>query len=156
MSSRNSQEQSSGKVVRTSQKVTTSNEKSKRDKLVGKAESLIGSRYHYGGNSPKEGFDCSGFTCFVMRSEAIDLPRTSADQSRTGKRKRLSMARKGDLVFFGHGNRVTHVGIVAIHTQGRLEVIHSTSSRGVVRDDILGSDYWRSRVLWVVDFSELY
>lgn len=126
-----------------------------RTSLVDYAESLVGSRYKYGGNSPREGFDCSGFTCYVMRNADIVLPRTSTDQSRIGRRKQVEDADPGDLIFFGHGSRVTHVAIVVRNTRGKLEVVHSTSSRGVVRDEIHGSEYWRKRTLWAVDLADI-
>lgn len=126
-----------------------------RTALVDFAESLIGVGYRYGGDSPARGFDCSGFTCYVMRQAQIQLPRTSHEQARLGRKKEVTRVRPGDLIFFGHGNRVTHVAIVLSRDRNRIDVVHSTSSRGVVRDNILGSDYWRNRTLWAVDLTDL-
>lgn len=118
--------------------------------IVGMAESLVGARYRYGGNSPERGFDCSGLTCYVYSNMGIVLPRTSSDQSRFGKRKKLNETEPGDLVFFGTGSRVTHVGIVVDRTASAIYMVHSSSSGGVRRDEILSSTYWNSRVLWAV------
>ncbi len=118
--------------------------------LLGTAESLIGTSYRYGGTSPERGFDCSGFTSYVFGSQAISLPRTSTDQSKFGRRKDFRDAEVGDLVFFGTGSRVNHVGIVVEKSRGELVVIHSTSSSGVRKDEINSSPYWRSRKLWAV------
>jgi len=123
--------------------------------LIYEADRLIGVDYRYGGTSPARGFDCSGFTSYVFDKMHIEIPRTSTDQSKAGKRKKFSDANVGDLVFFGTGNRVTHVGIVVARTSKKLEVIHSTSSSGVRRDEIFGSQYWNSRTLWAVDFESL-
>ncbi len=123
--------------------------------LVEQADKLIGVNYRYGGTSPGRGFDCSGFTSYVFDKSNIEIPRTSTDQSRAGKRKKFKDADVGDLVFFGTGNRVTHVGIVVAKSKNKLEVIHSTSSSGVRRDEIFGSKYWNSRTLWAVDFESL-
>ncbi len=123
--------------------------------LIAQADKLIGTDYRYGGTSPSRGFDCSGFTSYVFNKMEIDIPRTSTDQSRTGKRKNFKDADVGDLVFFGTGNRVSHVGIVVSKAKNRMEVIHSTSSSGVRRDEIFGSEYWSSRTLWAVDFYSL-
>ena len=126
-----------------------------RQGIVATAEKLLGSKYRYGGESPRSGFDCSGFTSYVMQTQGLSLPRTSGQQARSGPRKKVTQAEPGDLLFFGTGSRVTHVAIV-IHREGRsLEVIHSTSTGGVRRDDVLASDYWRSRVLWAVDARSL-
>ena len=90
-----------------------------------------------------------------MRQAQIQLPRTSHEQARLGRKKEVTKVRPGDLIFFGHGNRVTHVAIVLSRDRNRIDVVHSTSSRGVVRDNILGSEYWRNRTLWAVDLADL-
>lgn len=123
--------------------------------LIEQADKLIGVSYRYGGTSPSRGFDCSGFTSYVFDKMDIDIPRTSTDQSRAGKRKNFKDADVGDLVFFGTGSRVTHVGIVVAKSKNRMEVIHSTSSSGVRIDEIFGSQYWNSRTLWAIDFDSL-
>jgi len=123
--------------------------------LIKEADKLIGVRYRYGGTSPSRGFDCSGFTSYVFNKINIDIPRTSGDQSKAGKRKKIKDANIGDLIFFGTGDRVTHVGIVVSRTRSTIEVIHSTSSSGVRKDEIFGSEYWGSRVLWAIDFESL-
>ncbi len=120
------------------------------NRLIINAEELIGTKYRYGGTSPERGFDCSGFTSCVFASQDIQLPRTSTDQSRMGKRIPFEDAREGDLVFFGTGSRVNHVGLVVSKRGHSLEVIHSTSSNGVRKDDVNSSTYWRSRRLWAI------
>ena len=60
----------------------------------------------------------------------------------------MSELQEGDLVFFGTNNKVSHVAIVANVDQNELKVIHSTSSRGVVIDDISSSNYWKKRYLF--------
>lgn len=123
--------------------------------IVTEAEKLIGVEYRYAGTTPSRGFDCSGFTSYVYDKARIGLPRTSTEQSRSGKRKDFDDAETGDLVFFGTGQRVTHVGIVVARSEGKMEIVHSTSSRGVIRNEVYGSDYWRSRKLWAVDKDSL-
>ena len=120
------------------------------DNVIRNAQILLGSNYRYGGTSPERGFDCSGFTSYVYRACGITLPRTSSEQSKAGRRKSVDQARAGDLIFFGTGSRVTHVGIVSSSAKNQLEMIHSSSSGGVRTDAVLSSPYWKSRVLWVV------
>jgi hypothetical protein len=37
-----------------------------------------------------------------------------------------------------------------------LWVIHSTNQKGVYREDVLVSSYWKKRLLYAVDFSSLH
>jgi cell wall-associated NlpC family hydrolase len=76
------------------------------------AASLKGRPYRYGATGPSA-FDCSGYTRYVFARNGISLPRTSRAQYRATKRISKAGARKGDLVFFGRGSAVYHVGIYA-------------------------------------------
>ena len=125
---------------------TTSN--SKRTKIVSTAKRYLGKSYVYGGKKPSTGFDCSGFTAHVYKNNGVNISGPSHYQAKKGKRKSMKELEKGDLVFFGKGNKVSHVAIVAQKSKNKLEVIHSTSSRGVVIDDIASSDYWMDRYLF--------
>lgn len=60
------------------------------------------------------GFDCSGFTRWVF-SHALgrELPRTAAEQSALGTGVSLDELVPGDLLFWGSGSGVYHVGIYA-------------------------------------------
>ncbi|HEY9016608.1 MAG TPA: C40 family peptidase [Gemmatimonadales bacterium] len=100
------------------------------------ARQYVGTRYSYGGDSPAEGFDCSGFVQYVFGRQGVELPRTSRLQASAGER--LSVAvdslRPGDLLFFAStGAGVNHVAIYA----GNNRIIHSTAGAGqVVYDDL--------------------
>ncbi len=121
---------------------------SKRSKIVHTAKKYIGKSYVYGGKKPSTGFDCSGFTSHVFKNNGVDISGPSHQQARKGKKKSKHELQKGDLVFFGKNNKVSHVAIVADVNRNKIEVIHSTSSRGVVIDDISNSDYWQKRYLF--------
>ena len=71
------------------------------------ASRYAGTAYRYGGTTPA-GFDCSGFTSYVLRQVGIDLPRTSDSQRAATARISRSEAVPGDLVFMPG-----HVGIYA-------------------------------------------
>lgn len=114
------------------------------DSVLEKGLSLIGTRYRFGGNSVKTGFDCSGFIGYLFREElGMELPRSTRDMINIDaplvERKALE---PGDLVFFstaGRG-RVSHAGIYL----GDDQFIHSSSSRsGGVRIDSLDDRYWK-------------
>ena len=116
--------------------------------VVASAEKFLGLRYKWGGKTPKSGFDCSGFTSFVMQENGVNVQGASHHQSKLGKRVSKSKVAPGDLIFFGKGSKVSHVAIVKANIGNSLEVIHSTSGSGVRVDDINNSNYWNKRYLY--------
>jgi cell wall-associated NlpC family hydrolase len=111
-------------------------------RLVSYARSLVGIHYKYGGNSPKAGFDCSGFVDHVFRhTQSIDLPRSSEEISHAGQAVSADNLGIGDLVFFNTlHHRFSHVGIYV----GGDRFIHApSSSTGSVRTDNMREDYWK-------------
>jgi cell wall-associated NlpC family hydrolase len=129
-------------------------EKSTRKKIIDTAYSYIGANYRSGGKNPDTGFDCSGFTSFVFRKNGIDISGPSHDLAKLGKSKNKNELAPGDLVFFGSSERISHVAIVSSVNSNSLEVIHSTTSAGVKKDNILHSEYWESRFLFGRDIIE--
>ncbi len=106
-----------------------------QDQIISTAKEYIGTRYVYGGSTPK-GFDCSGFTSYVFNQYGVSLPRTSAGMySESGQS--VSDLQKGDLVFFANNGRVFHVGIYIENNQ----FISATTSYGVKIDKI-NDNYW--------------
>lgn len=124
-----------------------------RSDIVDHAGELLGIKYKYAGNKPREGFDCSGLTRYLYQNAGLDLPRVSRDQAVLGKLKSFENARPGDLVFYRKGApaRVFHVSVVVDVRPGELWVIHATSSKGVFRENILASSYWKPKVYQVRD-----
>lgn len=119
-----------------------------RSTLVSQAEELIGIRYKYGGNTPREGFDCSGFVKYLYDAQGLDIQRVSRDQARQGKQIRQEQAQAGDLVFYRRGKNqpVFHVSMIVAAAPRELWVIHPTSSRGVIRENILASSFWKPKI----------
>ncbi len=107
--------------------------------IVAKAQQYLGTPYVYGGASPS-GFDCSGFTYYVLKSFGYNAYRTPADQYSHGTYVSKSELKDGDLVFFSStgGASITHVGIYV----GNGQFIHSPNSRSVVSYADLTSGYW--------------
>jgi cell wall-associated NlpC family hydrolase len=104
--------------------------------VIRTGERYRGIPYRWGGNTPSQGFDCSGFTRYVFGKHGIAIPRTSRQQATVGYRLpgSWSAVRPGDLVMFANsGGRINHVAIYA----GNNRILHSTSSGGGVRYDDL-------------------
>jgi len=80
--------------------------------LLKRALALLGTPYRWGGTTTN-GFDCSGMVGYVFKTAlGIDLPRVSRDMANSGQLvASRDLLTPGDLVFFGHGGRVSHVGI---------------------------------------------
>ena len=123
-------------------------EKKLRTDIAHFAKKHVGTDYKYGGKAPA-GFDCSGFTSYVLRHFGIPVSGPSYSQEHFGKKIPKEKARPGDLVFFRkhRGGKVFHVALVYANEGGEIYLIHSTSSRGVVIDQLSRSSYWRSKVM---------
>lgn len=115
---------------------------SKADKLITEAKTYIGTPYKFGGTS-RSGMDCSGFVLTVYKSVGIELPRTSREQSETGKPVEKKDLSPGDLVFFSRSTNkiVSHTGIVVEAGSTHAKFIHASTSKGVRIDDLYG-EYW--------------
>lgn len=120
-------------------------ERKKRKKIVKTAEQYLGTKYRAGGKTPK-GFDCSGFTYFVLKENNIKLGASSRAQSKQGRLKNLKQLEAGDLVFFGSKQGINHVGIVTKRSRNALWMIHASSSRGIVEEEVFRSSYWKKRI----------
>lgn len=113
--------------------------------LIDYAQSLIGVKYVYGGNSPEEGFDCSGFTKYVFSQFGINLERVAADQAPQGIEVAQDELLPGDLVFSdtdGGNNYINHVGIYI--GNGKFVSATSGSLSAKVTISELNSTYWQA------------
>ncbi|MBU0653726.1 MAG: C40 family peptidase [Gammaproteobacteria bacterium] len=113
--------------------------------MLSQAHQVLGVRYKYGGETPAEGFDCSGLTQYVYRNaNGITLPRTAAEQSKASHTIRFEQMKPGDLIFFRtSGSKVNHVGIYT----GRGQFIHAASGGSKVSIDNLSKPYWQQRLV---------
>ena len=111
-----------------------------------RAIALVGTPYHYGGNTPEGGFDCSGLVGYVFRDAAgVALPRTSSDMSDL-RARRLDREdlQAGDLVFFAEHSHVVHVGIYV----GEQRFVHAPNTGGTVRLDRLDDTWWNQHFVF--------
>jgi len=106
-----------------------------------RAISLVGTPYRYGGNTPEGGFDCSGLVNYVFRDMLdLRLPRSSRELfAWQGPKIAPERLATGDLVFFGSGGNISHVGIYV----GEGRFVHAPSTGGTVRLDHLDGSYWQ-------------
>jgi len=103
-----------------------------RDSVVQMAKAQVGKRYKTGGQSPDNGFDCSGLVRYIMAALSLDVPRTARQQARSGFAVKRDTSRllPGDLLTFASAkkNTVSHVGIYV----GDGRFIHASSVAGRV------------------------
>ncbi|MDY3547904.1 C40 family peptidase [Riemerella anatipestifer] len=115
------------------------------DEILNQASTYLGTPYRYGGTT-RSGIDCSAFVLSVFNeATGISLPRVAASQAQEGEMVSKEELQKGDLVFFSHGRRISHVGIVQEITEdGDIKFIHAATSKGVMVSS-LNDKYWGPR-----------
>ena len=64
------------------------------------AESQIGVPYVWGGETPGQGFDCSGLTQWAWAQAGYSIPRTTSTQYNAMRHVPLNAVRPGDLLFY--------------------------------------------------------
>lgn len=122
-----------------------------RSNITGYAQNFLGLRYRHAGHSPKTGFDCSGFTNFILDEFGIKVSSCASTQSRQGLKVSLNDVLPGDLVFFGVPGRIQHVALVVEKTAAGIFCVHSTCSRGIIVENISTSKYWKPKILFARD-----
>ena len=115
---------------------------SKGSEIVAYAKQYLGVKYVYAGAS-STGFDCSGYTMYVMKHFGYNLPHTATGQMGYGTSVAKSALQPGDLVFFcdpsrSGGKAASHVGIYI----GSNQFIHASSGGGKVQIDSLSKAYY--------------
>lgn len=115
------------------------------------SKKYLGIKYKYAGKTPNTGFDCSGFTSYVYDQFDLDLSPSSSTQATQGNEVSISNVKAGDLVFFGKRRKITHVAMVVSNTKEGISVIHSTTSKGVIIQNISTSKYWKPKILFARD-----
>ncbi len=98
-----------------------------RDSIVSMARGQIGTRYKLGGTAPNRALDCSGLVKYVMSALDVVLPRTARQQATVGVavEKKLDALKPGDLLTFGRGKRISHIGIYV----GDGRMVHASTSQ---------------------------
>lgn len=114
-----------------------------RQRVVKTARHFLGTPYQFGGATPEEGFDCSGYVAYVFsRSVRLTLPHYTGAQIKKGRPVPGSQLLPADLVFFRISRwQPLHVGIYL----GGNQFIHAPSGGGEVRVERLDHPYWKPR-----------
>lgn len=99
------------------------------------AVTQVGVAYRYGGATPA-GFDCSGLVQWAYGKAGVSIPRTSSEQYRATRRISKADLAPGDLVFWGSGGSVSHVGMYI----GGGEVVQARKAGTPVQ--IVSVDWW--------------
>lgn len=113
------------------------------DKIISRAESLIGSPYVWG-DTGSVGYDCSGLVYSVYQDIAgIKLPRTSRDMSVHGQDISVYDLEPGDLLFFDSSSSST-ISHVALYV-GNGDMIHASTTKAEVVKDSIDGYYFQNR-----------
>ncbi|MCD9485144.1 NlpC/P60 family protein [Photobacterium phosphoreum] len=139
------------KTIPSSQQNHTKNQskaKIEQRKMIDFARKYIGTRYVWGGVTPK-GFDCSGFIKYIYNHFNISIPRTTAGYTQLFNHSiALKDAKIGDLIVFTGTNlkirKPGHAGIITEIKPGVIKFIHSSSSKkhfGVTETSYYQSGY---------------
>jgi cell wall-associated NlpC family hydrolase len=94
--------------------------------------------YRYGGTTPR-GFDCSGYTRYVLAKLNKRLPRTAQEQFEQARR--VARPRVGDLLFYHSGSRQGHVYHVVIYA-GHGQVWHAPNPGTPVKKGKIYATHW--------------
>lgn len=113
--------------------------------LVAYAASMQGKPYVLGGETPQQGFDCSGLVYHVFRRFNFELPRNSLVMAQELPPVPLTALQAADLVFFNtQGTRFGHVGIYL----GDGRFVHAPSPRtGRVIISSISNAYWSQHLV---------
>jgi cell wall-associated NlpC family hydrolase len=100
----------------------------------------VGIAYHWGGESPATGFDCSGLVRWAYEQVGLDLPHSSYALYETGRTVPVSKLAPGDLLFF---EGLGHVGIYV----GKGRMVHAPQTGRDVEVVSLGSSAYNEHMV---------
>lgn len=117
---------------------TAASSTGKTAEIINNAQKYLGVPYVWGGATP-DGWDCSGYTQYVMKESGITIPRTAAEQYAVGTAVKKQDLQIGDLVFFTtYKPGASHVGFYL----GNDRFIHASSIAQQVTINTLSETYY--------------
>ncbi|MEA3418533.1 MAG: C40 family peptidase [Campylobacterota bacterium] len=116
------------------------------EKLITLAKSKLGDSYAPAQAGPDH-FDCSGFVYYLFKTNGINIPRSSLEQSKSGKKLTRSEIKRGDILFFDTYNR-NHVNHSGVYLE-KGKFIHSSSGKayGVTISE-LDKGFYKEKFHW--------
>jgi len=106
--------------------------------IIDTAKQFTGTPYRWGGTSPEEGFDCSGFVYYVYGLHGYTLNRVAQSMYYNGVDVDLGDLQPGDILLFGSSiYNIWHAGLYV----GNGIFIHSPHSGQVVSTQALSDTY---------------
>ena len=107
-----------------------------RDSIIEHTRNLLGVKYKWAGLNPDKGLDCSGIVKYVFAKLGIDLPHHAATLAKMGDpiMRDTAAMQPGDLLYFGKGKRISHVGI---YVGDGMMIQASSSSHHVVETPVV-------------------
>lgn len=134
----------------TAGSTTTPQAQASGNAIIDTAKKYMGVPYVWGGDQPS-GWDCSGFTQYVMKENGITLPRTAAEQYATGTPVEKNALQPGDLVFFTtYKAGASHVGFY----MGNNQFIHASSVAKQVTISSLDEQYYADHYIGARRYSK--
>jgi len=109
------------------------------ERAVKIALGVVGTPYRWGGESPSNGFDCSGLVRWAYGRVGVDLPHNSYALYNEGRRVRETSMEPGDILFF---EGLGHVGIYL----GNGRMVHAPQTGRNVEIVRLGSTNYGARL----------
>ena len=117
------------------------------------AERFKGTPYHWGGNTPQTGFDCSGLVQYSYKQLGIDLPRVTTEQIQVGVHvPTVDQLKPGDIVFFKDSTGYVHHEGIYI---GNHMFLHAPHTGDVVKVSSLDEPYYAQQFAGGSDVSGL-
>lgn len=111
--------------------------------IVDLARSFVGTKYTWGGSSPRSGFDCSGLLHYTFKQNGIDLPRNTSEIFNYGTEvASLDDAQVGDIICTpGQGATGKHVKLISKIEDGQIWTIEAKGQKyGIIESPLTKTD----------------